>query len=230
MKREDICTVKVGDTLRTRDGKYLKVLETPKSTGQGNKYAGEFLLSDKTWYGCENVFIPSEKPLSAESELIKEYDLGGRDEKFYYQFLDRLRSDCKFFLGHGNRQDKFLWARSVPEHIQLMREILAILPEWPGWMDPAKINEFERLMTSEPGAEPEQAAKVEDDGGKYIRELNLSTRATNSLLRAGYRSAGEIVALRNRYDLEVIRNLGQRSIDEILDRLAELGYNVEHLR
>lgn len=33
------------------------------------------------------------------------------DDKFRYQMLDRLRSDCKYYLGHGNRSANALWAR-----------------------------------------------------------------------------------------------------------------------
>lgn len=35
----------------------------------------------------------------------------GHDDKFRYQMLDRLRSDCKYYLGHGNRSANALWAR-----------------------------------------------------------------------------------------------------------------------
>ena len=33
------------------------------------------------------------------------------DESFRYQMLDRLRSDCKYYLGYGNRSANALWAR-----------------------------------------------------------------------------------------------------------------------
>lgn len=33
------------------------------------------------------------------------------DDKFRYQMLDRLRSDCKYYLGYGNRSANALWAR-----------------------------------------------------------------------------------------------------------------------
>lgn len=35
----------------------------------------------------------------------------GQDDKFRYQMLDRLRSDCKYYLGYGNRSANALWAR-----------------------------------------------------------------------------------------------------------------------
>lgn len=32
-----------------------------------------------------------------------------------YQMLDRMRQDCEYFLGCGNRVTKYLWAGNVPE-------------------------------------------------------------------------------------------------------------------
>jgi len=51
-----------------------------------------------------------------------------------------------------------------------------------------------------------------------IEELNLSARAENSLKRAGLTKVGQIVTM-NPQDLLEIRNFGQKSFDELLDRL-----------
>jgi hypothetical protein len=31
------------------------------------------------------------------------------DEKFRYMLLDRMKMDCLYFLGNGNRCKKYLW-------------------------------------------------------------------------------------------------------------------------
>lgn len=51
-----------------------------------------------------------------------------------------------------------------------------------------------------------------------IEELNLSARAENSLKRAGLTKVGQIVTM-NPQDLLDIRNFGQKSFDELIDRL-----------
>ena len=38
-------------------------------------------------------------------------------EKFNYQMLDRMKSDCEYFLGAGNRNPKHLWALEVDGQI-----------------------------------------------------------------------------------------------------------------
>lgn len=40
------------------------------------------------------------------------------DNKFKYQMLDRLRTDCEYFLGNGNRQEKHLWAGNINKQIE----------------------------------------------------------------------------------------------------------------
>lgn len=59
-----------------------------------------------------------------------------------------------------------------------------------------------------------------------IEDLGLASRAMNCLTREGIRTVGELVA-RSQADLLDIRNFGQKSIDEIKDKLAELGMSLK---
>jgi hypothetical protein len=45
--------------------------------------------------------------------LVK--DLLTHDKEFRYQLLDRLKLDCEYYLGHGNRYPKNLWALDEKE-------------------------------------------------------------------------------------------------------------------
>lgn len=68
------------------------------------------------------------------------------DFGFWYRMLDRLRLDCKYFLGNGGRCEKHLWAGNVKDQIEEMRRIWDLLPEKPEWLSMEQINEYERLM------------------------------------------------------------------------------------
>ena len=35
-----------------------------------------------------------------------------KDNRFKYQLLDRMRSDCDYFLGYGHRNELQLWAEN----------------------------------------------------------------------------------------------------------------------
>lgn len=71
--------------------------------------------------------------------------------KFDYQFLDRLKSDCNYFLGYGNEKENVLWVGSVEGQISKMQEIYDKLPEGakPEWLTQEDINRYsERMMSA----------------------------------------------------------------------------------
>ena len=43
-----------------------------------------------------------------------------KDSVFRYQLLDRLRSDCEYYLNYGNRHPKSLWAGDEKLQIEFM--------------------------------------------------------------------------------------------------------------
>ena len=69
----------------------------------------------------------------------------------------------------------------------------------------------------------------EDNKGKVlemtIEELELSVRAYNCLKRAGINSVAELVQ-RNQEDMMKVRNLGRKSLEEVEQKLAELGLSL----
>lgn len=58
-----------------------------------------------------------------------------------------------------------------------------------------------------------------------VEQLNLSVRTMNCLRRAGITTVGEIVS-KGEKELMSLRNLGQKSLQEIQDRLNELGLSL----
>ena len=63
-----------------------------------------------------------------------------------YQLLDRLRADCDYFLGAGQRSEKHLWAGSVHAQIAKMRELYEALPEKPEWLTTEAIDNYAERM------------------------------------------------------------------------------------
>jgi len=70
------------------------------------------------------------------------------DETFRYQLLDRLMMDCKYFLGYGNRCEKYLWAGNVKDHILAMMVLWRSFPvdKQPEWLTWEQICEYKTLM------------------------------------------------------------------------------------
>lgn len=76
------------------------------------------------------------------------FDYYDNNYSFEYQLLDRLKADCDYFLGNGNRYEKHLWAGNVKDQIAKMKELYEILPYKPEWCPMTTIEEYEASMTT----------------------------------------------------------------------------------
>lgn len=63
--------------------------------------------------------------------------------KFEYMMLDRMRSDCDYFLGHGNRSLKRITNNNVVDHIAEMKRLYCLLPLKPNWLTMERIKQYE---------------------------------------------------------------------------------------
>ena len=82
------------------------------------------------------------------------------------------------------------------------------------------LNEFAEGIEIGPSDSDEA---LEEDYNQPIEELNLTQRSYNCLKREGIHTVGELTA-RSEADLMDIRNFGQKSITEVKEKLAELGF------
>lgn len=68
------------------------------------------------------------------------------DSTFDYMLLGRLRADCEYYLGYGNRSRARLWAHAEAEQIRTMRELYGRLPETPAWLSIEDIDRYQAEM------------------------------------------------------------------------------------
>ena len=80
--------------------------------------------------------------------LLTGFDPLKQDNKFRYNLLDRMISDCKYFLGPGHRNPKFLWTGDIMAHINLMKDLYNSFDtyEKPEWTSMDDIIEYENRM------------------------------------------------------------------------------------
>lgn len=50
------------------------------------------------------------------------------NDSFKYMMLDRMKQDCNYYLGNGNRLKKVLWANDEKEHIENMKALWNSFP------------------------------------------------------------------------------------------------------
>lgn len=78
------------------------------------------------------------------------------DIKFRYMLLDRMRSDCDYFLGYGHFCVDHLWAGNVADQIGYMKALWESFPAGmkPEWLTMEQINSYEKQMQSQqPGTD-----------------------------------------------------------------------------
>ena len=86
------------------------------------------------------------------AQLIREDKFFTEQEKVLlennpdYRLLGRLRADCEYFLGEGDRAEKHLWAGSVRAQIAKLRELYDTLPERPEWLTKEAIDDYAERM------------------------------------------------------------------------------------
>ena len=67
--------------------------------------------------------------------------------RFNYMLLDRLKSDCEYYLVNGGRNAKHsLWAKDEQAQIDKRREIYDSLKIKPEWLKKEQINEYAARM------------------------------------------------------------------------------------
>lgn len=114
------------------------------------KRVSELILTDK-YLSPNEMDKYVEKTLADKIETEnKNNNIKNKDYSFDYQLLDRLRSDCRYYLD-GHRNPDLLWAGSVEEQIKEMHKLYNSFPsdKKPQWITEEDINHFEAEMLND---------------------------------------------------------------------------------
>ncbi|WP_443720567.1 LPD11 domain-containing protein [Ruminococcus sp.] len=111
------------------------------------KISGDVTMRDITFEDTVGIPINRIENIDFVCSLLAEQSID-KTQPFEdeYRLLSRLKSDCEYFLGTGARAEKHLWAGSVDEQIDKMRELYDLLPEKPEWLSKQDIDNYERQM------------------------------------------------------------------------------------
>lgn len=116
----------------------------------------------------EESLQESKEYTKVEENKLKE---NNTNLEYKYMLLDRLKQDCKYFLGNGNGNAKHsLWAKDIDEQIEKMKEIYNSFSEEekPDWITLEDIDNFEKRMK-----EYNKDIKTEDlsDKDKFLAHI-----------------------------------------------------------
>lgn len=110
--------------------------------------------------------------LNARLKKLKNKKTESKDNEgseYDYMLLDRLKQDCEYFLGNGNRAEKHLWAGNVDDQIAKMKELYNKLPEKPEWLSMEDIENYEKEMKQEKSVINESITNLDDAKSKIIK-------------------------------------------------------------
>lgn len=113
---------------------------------------GEFL----TYY----VFEKNNKGENIKEDL----DISNMDDSFKYRLLDRMRSDCEYYI-NGAKSNKHLFMQNPQDQIKAMKDIYNSFSEKdvPEWISMEDINNYERQMCNPMIKNNMKENLVEDD-------------------------------------------------------------------
>ena len=92
-----------------------------------------------------NIFVSDFNNEEFEKEIVMK-----NDEKFRYMLLDRMKTDCEYYLGDGNRNKEKLWSRDENDHIKNMISLYRSfgVKGQPEWLSVTDLNYYSRELTS----------------------------------------------------------------------------------
>lgn len=120
--------------------------------------------------------LPSEikKEVAIHHAMGMYNDGGGAGEidySFDYQMLSRLQMDNDYYLGHGNRSEKQLWAGNVDDQIAEMKRIWNKLPVKPEWLSMEDILNYEKQMKEQsPNMNNGGSAEITDRMYNFLKD------------------------------------------------------------
>jgi len=99
--------------------------------------------------------------------------VSGMDTQFKYMLLDRMKQDCRYFLGNGDGNVKNLWAGDIELQIKYMKCIYNSLVEKPEWISLDDISIFEKAMlyTSSPKTSVIIEYRPCDTNSSYLEDV-----------------------------------------------------------
>ena len=133
------------------------------------------------------------------------------DYTFEYGLLDRLRQDCEYYIGNGNRNPKNLWAGDVISQIKKMIELYEMLPAKPEWLTEDEIKTYRYVMTHDTEKEMLDGIecntwKVKDGNGTVRTAYCFKVPGWDRITVLGKKAAKRII--RGRSDAAVRNTLG----------------------
>lgn len=139
-----------------------------------------------------------------DNKEFEKENVDSKDLKFRYMLLNRMQSDCEYYLDYGNRNPGALWAKNEENHIKNMISLYNSFPDddKPMWLSPEQLNDYSLRLTGK---------SVKDFGIDLISSSEITT-AIDSKVRELCKN-DEDARLLNNFD-SIYKQLNEDDSDE----------------
>lgn len=202
------------------DGSLLSHMQNSEAEGlcEGN-------ISDKLLpYLEEHTELTSDEEnlvsehLKSERKRIGAEEIPERSYAFEYSLLGRLKADCEYYLGNGNRSVKHLWAIGPTEQIAKMRELYNMLPVKPEWLTSEDIDNYELQMI------PEGELLLNKAREKYSQAVDLIENEPSEInIEAAKKAKDEYEEVRISSIMHATEKSGEKYSDVILSEMESMS-------
>ena len=162
-----------------------------------------------------NIFVSDFNNAEFEKEIVMK-----NDEKFRYMLLDRMKTDCEYYLGNGNRNKEKLWSRDENDHIKNMISLYRSfgVKGQPEWLSVTDLNYYSKELTSKNIDEiMDETIKNNKEEKAFLKKNNeLFTGTINEL-----NNATKVIDTENKLE----KNLNSKQKNEIIDKASSISEN-----
>ena len=101
-------------------------------------------------YSCDSFDGEPDCPIKSNLEIHFKNQYFEDKNKFNYMMLDRLKSDCDYYLGYGNKNKSRLYYNDEQKHIEEMKKLYNSFAdnEKPEWLTYEQILNYEKAMVA----------------------------------------------------------------------------------
>ena len=123
-----------------------QILKEPEARAQWrDEYDGDDPTNAVNFYNQYQEATGRESAIAQINYVIETHEPA---DSYKYMLLDRMKTDCGYFLGTGNRNPATLWAGSVGTHLECMHLLWNSFPEdsKPQWLTLDDLDSFAQDM------------------------------------------------------------------------------------
>lgn len=171
-----------------------------------------------------NVVVPA-RLKGCQNKKLGESANTNHNSEFDYKLMDRLRSDCEYFINYfsGKGTEKVLWAGNVADQIAKMKELYDKVPVKPEWLTMQDIEGYEYKMNQLLGNNVTESVKKRFvKVGKVKVTESAAVDKLKAIMESGEIEFDSAKTFKFAPDLDKMRTLDDKQKQFVIDNMEQI--------